>query len=117
MASTKKKPYIKALFWGAVSVCIYAALLKLAAGVIEDPAQHFTIIAMLATLVVVLLARPVKSAIQNTFDRAFYRDRYDYRRALVGVARDLNSDLDLGRLGDHFCPGPQSQPPPWNRFP
>ena len=27
MASTKKKPYLKALFWGAVSVCIYAALL------------------------------------------------------------------------------------------
>jgi PAS domain S-box-containing protein len=28
----------------------------------------------------------------------FYRDRYDYRRALVGFARDLNSDLDLNRL-------------------
>jgi len=81
---------------------IYAALLKLAGKVIEDPAQHYTIIAMLATLVVVLLARPVKSAIQTTFDRAFYRDRYDYRRALVGFARDLNSDLDLNRLSERL---------------
>ena len=28
MASTKKKPYLKALFWGMVSVAIYAALLS-----------------------------------------------------------------------------------------
>jgi hypothetical protein len=81
---------------------IYAALLKLVGAAIEDPRQHYTIIAMLATLVVVLLARPVKNAIQNTFDRAFYRDRYDYRRALVGFARDLNSDLDLNRLSERL---------------
>ena len=50
----------------------------------------------------VLVARPLKNAIQATFDRAFYRDRYDYRRALVGFARDLSSDLDLFRLGDRI---------------
>jgi hypothetical protein len=60
------------------------------------------IIAMLATIVVVLLFSPVKSAIQNALDRAFYRDKYDYRRALVGFARDLNSDLDLDRLGERL---------------
>ena len=54
---------------------------------------------MLATLVVVLLAPVVKDAIQTTLDRAHYRDRYDYRRALVGFARDLNSELDPTRLG------------------
>src|SRR5213078_2882842 len=56
------------------------------------------IVALLATIIVVLLAQPVREAMQNTLDRAFYRDRYDYRRALIGFARDLNSDLDLGRL-------------------
>src|SRR5687767_14210045 len=60
------------------------------------------IIAMLATIVVVLLFSPVKSAIQNALDRAFYRDQYDYRRALVGFARDLNSDLDLDRLTERL---------------
>ena len=39
---------------------------------------------------------------QNALDRAFYRDRYDYRRALVGFARDLNSDLDLDRLSERL---------------
>ncbi len=62
----------------------------------NDP--HNWIVAALATTVVVLLAQPVKDAVQNALDRVFYRDRYDYRRALVGFARDLNSDLDVVRL-------------------
>ena len=60
------------------------------------------VIALLATFVVVLLSRPVKNAIQTGLDRVYYRDRYDYRRALVGFARDLNSDLDLQRLSERL---------------
>ncbi|CAN5767734.1 hypothetical protein BH24ACI4_BH24ACI4_14090 [soil metagenome] len=60
------------------------------------------VIALLATLVVVLLSRPLKNAIQAGLDRVYYRDRYDYRRALVGFARDLNSDLDLLRLSERL---------------
>jgi len=78
---------------------IYSVLLKLASEVFFDGAtEHNTVIAVLATLVVVLVAPIVKNAVQTTLDRAHYRDRYDYRRALVGFARDLNSDLDLDRL-------------------
>ena len=64
--------------------------------------DHSWLIALLVTLVAFLLAPPVKNAIQNMLDRAFYRDRYDYRRALVGFARDLNSDLDLNRLSERL---------------
>ncbi len=60
------------------------------------------LIPLLAALVAVLLAPPVKAGIQRTLDRAFYRDRYNYRRALEGFARDLNSDLDLNRLSDRL---------------
>ena len=82
---------------------IYATLLRLAGVVFLDAAErHNMVIALLATIVVVLLFSPVKSAIQNGLDRAFYRDKYDYRRALVGFARDLNSDLDLDRLGERL---------------
>src|SRR5437763_14740672 len=82
---------------------IYATLQRLAGIVFLDAAdRHNMIIAMLATLVVVLLFSPVKSAIQNALDRAFYRDKYDYRRALVGFARDLNSDIDLDRLSERL---------------
>jgi two-component system NtrC family sensor kinase len=66
----------------------------------NDP--HNWIVAALATMVVVLLAQPVKEAVQNALDRVFYRDRYDYRRALVGFARDLNSDLDVVRLSQRL---------------
>ena len=85
-------------FLGA-SVALYMAMLKLTGFLIgNDRDQHNWIIALLATMVVVLLAQPVKAAVQNALDRVFYRDRYDYRRALVAFARDLNSDLDVVRL-------------------
>ena len=84
-------------------LAIYAVLLRAAGAVfLEDSHKNNTVIAMLATLVVVLLARPVKNGIQSIIDRAFYRDRYDYRRALVGFARDLNADLDLYRLSERL---------------
>src|SRR4029079_4982217 len=68
----------------------------------DDVDQHNWIVALLATMVIVLLAQPVKDAMQNALDRVFYRDRYDYRRALVAFARDLNSDLDVIRLSQRL---------------
>ena len=64
--------------------------------------QHNSVIAILATLLVVLLAPMVKNAIQTALDYAHYRDRYDYRRALLAFARDLNADLDLDRLTERL---------------
>ncbi|HET7620209.1 MAG TPA: PDZ domain-containing protein, partial [Vicinamibacterales bacterium] len=82
---------------------IYAILLRVAGAIfLRDADQRNPVIALLATLVVVLLSRPVKNAIQAALDRVYYRDRYDYRRALVGFARDLNSDLDLLRLSERL---------------
>lgn len=96
----------RAMVWAAALAAIaaiYTGLLKLAGwAFLEDSHQQNFVIAVLATIVMVLLARPLINAIQATFDRAFYRDRYDYRRALVGFARDLSSDLDLYRLSDRI---------------
>ncbi len=87
----------------AAIAAMYAVLLKLAREVFFGGNEtHNSVIALLATLVVVLLSRPVKNAIQSALDRVYYRDRYDYRRALVGFARDLNSDLDLLRLSERL---------------
>jgi PAS domain S-box-containing protein len=84
-------------------VAIYAGLLQTVQRVfLNGGAANQWVIALLATLVGVLLAPPVKDFVQNALDRAFYRDRYDYRRALVGFARDLNSDLDLNRLAERL---------------
>ena len=85
------------------TVALYVAMLKLTGFVFaNDSDEHTWIIALLATIVVVLLAQPVKEAVQNALDRVFYRDRYDYRRALVAFARDLNSDLDVVRLSQRL---------------
>jgi PAS domain S-box-containing protein len=87
----------------AAAIALYSALRKLTGFIIANDADdHSWIIAALATLVVVLLARPVKDAVQNALDRVFYRDRYDYRRALVAFARDLNTDLDVVRLSQRL---------------
>lgn len=87
----------------AAIAAIYAMLLRLAGAVFLDGRdEHNTVIALLATLVVVLLANPVKNAIQTALDRVYYRDRYDYRRALIAFARELNSELDLQRLSDRL---------------
>jgi two-component system, NtrC family, sensor kinase len=88
----------------AAIAAIYAVLLNVAgrAFLSGRDTKPNSIIALLATLVVVLLSRPVKNAIQTALDRVYYRDRYDYRRALVGFARDLNSDLDLLRLSERL---------------
>ena len=96
----------RGLVWAAALAAvaaIYAVLLQVAGWLfLSDTNDRTSIIALLATIVVVLVARPLKNAIQATFDRAFYRDRYDYRRALVGFARDMSSDLDLLHLSDRI---------------
>ena len=87
----------------AAIVAIYVLILRASGGyLVEGETDHRWIIAFLATVVVILLAKPVKDGLQKAIDRAFYRDRYDYRRALVGFARELNSDLDLNRLADRL---------------
>lgn len=87
----------------AAIIAVYAVLLRVAGWMfLGGSSQHNAVIAMLATLVMVLLARPLKQLIQDGLDRAFYRDRYDYRRALIGFARDLSTDLDLDRLSQRL---------------
>ena len=87
----------------AATAALGLAILKLVSFVFPSGADRQNwIIAVLATTVIVLLAQPVRDAVQNALDRVFYRDRYDYRRALVAFARDLNSDLDVVRLGQRL---------------
>ena len=86
----------------AAMVVIYLGLERLATEVFLEADQHSSIIALLATAVVVLLAGPVKNTIQTMLDRAYYRERFDYRRALTRFARDLSTDLDLERLSERL---------------
>ncbi len=87
----------------SASAVLYFALLRTTGYFFANGSdEHDWIVALLATFVIVLLAQPVKDSVQNALDRVFYRDRYDYRRALLGFARDLNSDLDVMRLSQRL---------------
>ncbi len=89
-------------FLAAAAVLYFAMLRTTGFFFSNDSDQHNWIVALLATLVVILVARPVRESVQNALDRVFYRDRYDYRRALLGFARDLNNDLDIVRLSQRL---------------
>jgi two-component system NtrC family sensor kinase len=81
-----------------VLALIYLGTLQLVGAILGTDSERSSFWALLATLVVALVAPSLWNAIQTALDRLYYRDRYDYRRALVAFARDLNSDLDLERL-------------------
>lgn len=83
---------------GLVLVVIYQGTLAIVKLLQPQPHSDNSFWALFATLVVVLVAPWLWNAIQGGLDRLYYRDRYDYRRALVTFARELNSDLDLERL-------------------
>ena len=88
-------------YTGAVlaMVAIYFALVRLSQAVFQHQFDgHDSVIILLSTAIVVLVAVPVRTAIQSMLDRAYYRERYDHRVALRGFARDLNTDLDLDRV-------------------
>jgi two-component system, NtrC family, sensor kinase len=97
-----KRGLIYAVFVAA-SLAVYVGMRNLSRYFFPDDADPRNwIVSILATAVVVLLTQPVREALHNGLDRLFYRDRYDYRRALVGFARDLNTDLDVVRLGQRL---------------
>ena len=89
----------------AVAVIVGLALLTASLTDVVWEQPHATVIALLSALVVVVLFTPVKSRIQETLDRLFYRERYSSRKALVRLSEDLNADLDLERTSERLLEG------------
>jgi PAS domain S-box-containing protein len=81
---------------------MYNGTLQLVSLILGGDRDRSSFWALFATLIVALVAPWLWNAIQAALDRLYYRERYDYRRALVSFARALNSDLDLGRLSSRL---------------
>ncbi len=83
-------------------VLIYDGVLRVVSWTLGADENRSSFWALLAMLVGALVAPWLRNAIQSGLDRLYYKDRYDYRKALVSFARELNSDLDLGRLSSRL---------------
>jgi len=57
-------------------------------------------LAAIATILVALLFEPLRSRIQVSLDKMFYRDRYSFRRTMIEFSHELNVESDLGALVD-----------------
>ena len=60
-------------------------------------------LSMTAVVILVVTAafvfQPIRNWMQEQFDRyVFYKDRYDYRRTLIGFARELSSEIDRDHM-------------------
>jgi hypothetical protein len=88
---------------GLLLVAIYAGTLWLVSLAFGADSERGSFWALFATLIVVLVAPWLWKAIQTALDRLYYKDRYDYRKALISFARELNSDLDLARLSQRLA--------------
>lgn len=72
------------------------ALMGLFATTVPDLAPNLT--AVVTTLVVVMIALPLRNAIQRLVDRWFFRHRTDYRELLQDYSRVLTTQVYVPRL-------------------
>ena len=56
------------------------------------------------TILLVVAARPLRRIIQEGIDRLFYRQTYNYRRALLGFSSKMGNILNLAELAKEMLP-------------
>lgn len=64
--------------------------------------EHSLIIAVLSAIVAALAVPAFRTRTERLIDRLFYREHYDFRRALARLASEMNSQLDLVPLANRL---------------
>ena len=64
--------------------------------------EHSLIIAVLSAIVAALAVPAFRTRTERLIDRLFYREHYDFRRALARLAGEMNSQLDLVPLANRL---------------
>ena len=83
---------------------LYAVIVFVGQRIIPGQLTVVALAAALIVLVVSLLARPLRRAIQEAIDRLFYRETYSYRRALTSFSTSAGTIIDLEQLADRMLP-------------
>lgn len=64
--------------------------------------EHSLIIAVLSAIIAALAVPAFRTRTERFLDRLFYREHYDFRRALARLAGEMNSQLDLVPLANRL---------------
>jgi len=84
---------------------IYASTILLGHALLPDqPLYNVLLFASGLTILLALLARPLRYAIQERVDRFFYRGTYHYRQTLLNFSGKMGSIINLNELADEMLP-------------
>ncbi len=95
-----KRGLLFASLMGVIAAVYLAAYFLGTSYVVAD--EHSLLIAVLSAIIAALVVPAFRERAERFVDRLFYREKYDFRRALVRLASEMNSQLDLEPLGDRL---------------
>jgi len=83
----------------ATLLAAFYALVFLLSGMFQPQLQDLGPSSWVISVVAAaLLFHPLRNWIQQSLDRRFYRERYDYRRTLIDFAAELGTETNLDRM-------------------
>ena len=85
---------------GAAFLAILAVASKLLAA---GPGELPDWLELLLVVFLAIIFNPLKDAVQTWVDRYFFREAYDYRRAVRDISRRMAETLDLQSLLEYAC--------------
>jgi signal transduction histidine kinase len=102
----------KSLTYGAISALVlgvYVAIVAIASAVLSPMALRWSpfaspaLTAIVSTIILMMLASPLRNSVQRTVNRIFYSETVDVRRALVELGKDLEKARAPWELGERVA--------------